>query len=417
MAWVRIRESCRSISEFTPFRNNGPVHAMACGGVSWASSSRDDCRGAEPKAFHGATKPFVSLDHARRKRKAACPGTIVENTVDAMRAMVISKAGGPFSMEERPLPVPGHGEVRIRVHACGVCHSDSLTIEGPGIQYPRIPGHEVIGTIDALGADVAGWPTGTRVGVGWFSGACGYCGRCRHGNAFACENVLGATGVTRDGGYATHMVARDSALARIPAELDTVASAPLLCAGITTFNALRNCGARAGDLVAIHGVGGLGHLGVQFAAKQGFRTVAVNRGRDKESLARSLGAHEYIDSAQENPAAALQALGGAQAIIATVTSPEAMQAIVGGLGVNGTMMVIGAVGTFPINSMDLLLKRAAVKGWYSGTSADSEDTLLFSSRNNVVSMNEVYPLEQAQAAYDRMMSGKARFRVVLQVAA
>ncbi len=253
------------------------------------------------------------------------------------------------------------------------------------------------------------------MGVGWFSGSCGYCGHCRRGDAFACENIHGATGLTRDGGYATHMLARDSALAHVPDELDSVESAPLLCAGITTFNALRNCGARAGDLVAIHGVGGLGHLGIQFAARQGYRTVAINRGRDKEALARKLGAHDYIDSEAGDPAAALQALGGAKAILATVTDAGAVQAVVGGLGVNGTLMVIGAVGALTVDSMGLLGKRAAVRGWYSGTAIDSEDTLRFSQLNDVASMNEVFPLDQAQAAYDRMMSGKARFRVVLKI--
>ena len=334
-----------------------------------------------------------------------------------MRAMIVPEIRGRFRMEERELPEPGRHEVRVRVHACGVCHSDSVTVEGlmPGLSYPRIPGHEVIGVIDALGPDVDGWDLGARVGVGWFGGSCGHCGNCRRGDAFACENIHGATGVTRDGGYATHMLALASALAKVPAALDPVESAPLLCAGITTFNALRHCGAKSGDLVAIHGVGGLGHLGIQFAARQGFRTVAVNRGRDKENLARSLGAHAYIDSAANDPAQALQAMGGAKAIIATVTSAEAMQAISGGLGVNGTMMVIGAVGALTVNSLDLLNKRASVRGWYSGTAADSEDTLLFSQLNAIASMNEIFPLEDAQAAYDRMMSGKARFRVVLKI--
>jgi alcohol dehydrogenase len=334
-----------------------------------------------------------------------------------MRAMIVPRAGAKLLMEERDVPEPNRHEVRIRVHACGVCHSDSVTVEGlmPGLVYPRIPGHEVIGSIEALGPDVDGWKVGSRVGVGWFGGSCGYCGHCRRGDAFACENIHGATGVSRDGGYATHMLALASALAHVPESLDPVESAPLLCAGITTFNALRNCGARAGDLVAIHGVGGLGHLGIQFAARQGFHTVAVNRGRDKETLARSLGAHDYIDSEAADPAAALQAMGGAKAIIATVTSPEAMQAISGGLGVNGTMMVIGAVGALTVNSLDLLAKRALVKGWYSGTAVDSEDTLEFSQLNGIESMNEVFPLEQAQSAYDRMMSGKARFRVVLKI--
>jgi alcohol dehydrogenase len=334
-----------------------------------------------------------------------------------MRAMIVPKPGGRFRMEERDLPEPGRHEVRIRVHACGVCHSDSLVVEGhmPGLRYPRIPGHEVIGVIDALGPDTEGWNVGQRVGVGWFGGSCGYCGHCRRGDAFACENIHGATGITRDGGYATHMLALASAVAHVPEALDPVESAPLLCAGITTFNALRNCGAKPGDLVAIHGVGGLGHLGIQFAARQGFRTVAVNRGRDKEALARSLGAHDYIDSEAGDPAAALQALGGAKAIIATVTSAAAMQAISGGLGVNGTLMVIGAVGALTVDSLDLLAKRAAVRGWYSGTAIDQEDTLVFSQLNNVASMNEIFPLEEAQAAYERMMSGKARFRVVLKI--
>jgi D-arabinose 1-dehydrogenase-like Zn-dependent alcohol dehydrogenase len=334
-----------------------------------------------------------------------------------MRAAVIPQAGAKFRIEERELPQPARHEVRLRVQACGVCHSDTLTVGGrmPGLEYPRIPGHEVIGTVEAIGADVDGWTTGTRVGVGWSSGACGYCPQCRHGDAFACLNFQGATGVSRDGGYATHMLAHVSALARVPAELDSVASAPLLCAGITTFNALRHCGGRAGDLVAIHGVGGLGHLGIQFAARLGFRVVAVSRGGDKEELARSLGAHEYIDSAQGDPAAALRSLGGARAILATVTDAGAMQAVVGGLGPNGTMMVIGGVGMLTVDSLALLTKRAAVKGWYSGTSADSEDTLRFSQLNKVESMNEVYPLEQAQQAYERMMSGKARFRVVLKI--
>ncbi len=334
-----------------------------------------------------------------------------------MRAIFVPEPGGPFRMEERDLPEPGRHEVRVRVHACGVCHSDSFIVEGhmPGLSYPRIPGHEVIGVIDALGPNVDGWHVGARAGVGWFGGSCGYCGHCRRGDAFACENIHDVTGITRDGGYATHMVALASALAHVPEALDPVESAPLLCAGITTFNALRHCGAKAGDLVAIHGVGGLGHLGIQFAARQGFRTVAVNRGRDKETLARSLGAHDYIDSEVGDPAQALQAMGGAKAIIATVTSAEAMQAISGGLGVNGTMMVVGAVGALTVNSLDLLGKRGSVRGWYGGTAVDSEDTLLFSQLNGIASMNEIFPLEEAQVAYDRMMSGKARFRVVLKI--
>jgi alcohol dehydrogenase len=334
-----------------------------------------------------------------------------------MRAMVVKKAGGPLQAEERDIPAPGPQEVRIRVQACGVCHSDSVTVGGlfPGIPYPLIPGHEVIGLIDAIGEGVQGWSVGARVGVGWFGGSCGYCRRCRRDTAFACENVHEATGVSRDGGYATHMIAHVSAVAHVPDDLDAVESAPLLCAGVTTFNALRHTGAGPGDLVAVHGVGGLGHLGLQFAARQGFRTVAVNRGRDKEDLARSLGASDYVDSAAEDPAKALLAMGGAKAILATVTNGEAMQAISGGLGPNGVMMVIGAVGPLTVNSIDLLMKSAAVRGWYSGTARDSEDTLNFSVLNKIASMNEVYPFEKAQEAYDRMMSGKARFRVVLKM--
>ena len=333
-----------------------------------------------------------------------------------MRAMVVREAGAKFESEERPLPDPGRGEVRLRVHACGVCHSDSITVEGHmPVEYPRVPGHEIIGTIEAIGADVEGWTAGERVGVGWNGGACGHCPRCRRGDAFACETFTEVTGVTRDGGYATHLIARASALARVPDDLDSVASAPLLCAGITTFNAIRHCGAGPGDLVAIHGVGGLGHLAIQFAARQGLRTVAVNRGRDKEALARSLGARDYIDSEDGDVAEALQAMGGARAIIATVTSAEAMQAIAGGLGPNGVMMVIGAVGPMTIQPLKLLQKRASIKGWYSGTAADSEDTLAFSRHAGVESMNEIYPFAEAQAAYDRMMSGKARFRVVLSM--
>ena len=334
-----------------------------------------------------------------------------------MIAMAVPNAGAKFERIEREIPTPGNDELLIRVQACGVCHSDALIVEGhwPGLQYPRIPGHEVIGTVEALGLNVRGWKVGDRAGVGWFGGSCGHCANCRRGNQFACLNGAGVTGGTRDGGYATHMLAVASAVAHVPEDLDEVESAPLLCAGITTFNALRNCGAAPGDLVAIHGVGGLGHLGIQFSHRFGFRTVAVNRGREKEQLARELGADDYIDSNAGDVAEALLALGGARAIIATVTDAGAMRAIVKGLGPNGIMMVIGAVGAFEVDTLDLLAKRAAVKGWYSGVATDSEDTLAFSKLHDVHSQNEVFPLEEAQAAYDRMMSGKARFRVVLKM--
>ncbi len=338
--------------------------------------------------------------------------------MSTMRAIEIQHQGGPLVLVERPIPEPAAHEVRIRVAACGVCHSDTISVNGgfPGMTWPRIPGHEVVGTIDAVGADVTEWHPGARVGVGWNAGYCGHCGQCRHGNTFACETVHDVTGVYRDGGYADYMVAHVSALARMPDDLDAVESAPLLCAGITTFNAIRNAGAGAGELVAVHGIGGLGHLAVQFAAKLGYRTVAIARGADKEALARELGAHAYIDSTATDPAAALRDMGGARAIIATVTDAAAMASVVGGLGANGTLMVVGAVGTMTIDSMHLLMNRAAVKGWASGTSIDSEDTLNFSAREGITSRNEVFALTDAQAAYDRMMSGKARFRVVLNMA-
>jgi D-arabinose 1-dehydrogenase-like Zn-dependent alcohol dehydrogenase len=283
----------------------------------------------------------------------------------------------------------------------------------PGVSYPIIPGHEVIGTIDALGDGVSGFGEGERVGVGWNSGSCGYCRQCRLGNRFACENIQDVTGVFRDGGYATHVIARESALAKVPAELDSVAGAPLLCAGITTFNALRNCGASPGELVAVHGVGGLGHLALQYAAKMGFRVVAVNRGKDKEALARELGAHDYIDSTDGNPAEALQAMGGAKAIIATAVNQQAMEEIAPGIGPRGVMMVIGAVPQLTVQPFDLISKNGTVRGWYSGIAPETQEALEFSALADVASMNEVYPLADAQAAYDRMMSGKARFRVVL----
>jgi D-arabinose 1-dehydrogenase-like Zn-dependent alcohol dehydrogenase len=302
------------------------------------------------------------------------------------------------------------------VQACGICHSDSLTKEGayPGIAYPRVPGHEVAGVIDALGAGVTGWQPGQRVGVGWNGGYCGQCDHCRRGDFFAC--VTGpVTGITYDGGYAEYLVAPASAVARIPADLPAVEAAPLMCAGLTTFNALRNAGARPGDVVAVLGLGGLGHLGVQYAVKMGFHTVGIARGQDKEALARQLGASVYIDSQAEDPAAELQKLGGAKVILATATSGDAMSAVQGGLAVNGTLLVVGAAASMQASPMFLLMGCRSIKGWYSGTSIDSQDTLAFSARTGVRSMNEIFPLERAAEAYDRMMSGKARFRVVLSI--
>jgi D-arabinose 1-dehydrogenase-like Zn-dependent alcohol dehydrogenase len=283
----------------------------------------------------------------------------------------------------------------------------------PGIQYPRVPGHEVIGIIDAVGANVQGWVAGQRVGVGWHGGNCGYCDTCRRGDPFACETESLVTGITSDGGYADYMVARAETLARVPEDLPNVDAAPLMCAGITTFNALRNSGARPGETVAVLGLGGLGHLGVQFAAKLGFRTVAIARGQDKVPLARQLGAYHYIDNAAEDPAAALQKLGGAKAILATVTSADAMSSVQGGLAVSGTLLVIGAVEAVTVDALALLRGRRSIKGWYSGTSIDSQETLAFSALTGVRPMTEILPLERAAEGYERMMNGKARFRVVL----
>lgn len=332
-----------------------------------------------------------------------------------MRAVQVVKAGGPFEMVEREIPEPESGAVLIKVHSCGVCHSDAVTKLGlfPGIQYPRVPGHEVIGIIEAVGPNVPRWKVGQRVGVGWNGGYCGYCDSCRRGNFFACETSTLVTGITRDGGYAEYLVAPTTAIAQVPEALTSEEAAPLMCAGVTTFNCLRNSGARPGDVVAVIGLGGLGHLGVQYAAKSGFNTVAIGRGTDKEGLARKLGAAHYIDNATQDPAAELQKLGGAKVILATVTNADAMTSAIGGLTPTGTFMIVGAVNTLQVPALQLLLKSQQVKGWYSGTSLDSQETLGFSVLSGVRSMNERYPLERASEAYDRMMSGKARFRVVL----
>jgi D-arabinose 1-dehydrogenase-like Zn-dependent alcohol dehydrogenase len=333
-----------------------------------------------------------------------------------MRVVQVPYAGGPFEIVERDVPEPESGMVRIKVQACGVCHSDQVTKEGqfPGIQYPRVPGHEVVGLIDAVGANVPPrWTIGERVGVGWNGGYCGYCDSCRRGDFFACETSTQVTGVTRDGGYAEYLVAPFSALATVPTELSAEEAAPLMCAGVTTFNCLRNSGARPGELVAVIGLGGLGHLGVQFAARSGFNTVAIGRGKDKEELARKLGASHYLDTATQDPAAELQKLGGAKVILATVTSADAMKSVIGGLAPTGTLMIVGAVPSLEVPALQLLLKSQQVKGWYSGTSLDSQETLKFSVLSGVRSMNESFPLEHVNEAYERMEQGKARFRVVL----
>jgi D-arabinose 1-dehydrogenase-like Zn-dependent alcohol dehydrogenase len=340
-----------------------------------------------------------------------------EEIMPKMRAVQVASPGGPLEIVEREIPVPGPGTVRVRVQACGVCHSDSFIVEGhfPGVQFPRVPGHEVVGTIDALGAGVARWTVGQRVGVGWNGGYCGYCNACRRGTVFACQTSTEVTGATFDGGYADYMIAPVTALATMPEGLSAVEAAPLMCAGVTTFNCLRNSGATAGELVAVLGLGGLGHLGVQFAAKMGFKTVGIARGKEKAPLAKKLGAWHYIDSRETDPAAELRRLGGAKVILSTVTNGDAMRAALGGLGIEGTFMVIGVAPSLEISPAQLLGTSQSVKGWYSGTSIDSEDTLAFSILTGVRSMNEVFPMERVAEAYERMLSGKATFRAVLSM--
>jgi D-arabinose 1-dehydrogenase-like Zn-dependent alcohol dehydrogenase len=333
-----------------------------------------------------------------------------------MRIVHVTRPHGRLEVSERDIPQPGAGSVRLKVEACGICHSDSFTKEGsrPGIQYPRVPGHEIAGLIDAVGPGVVGWTPGQRVGVGWHGGHCGYCESCRRGDFVTCQIAPQVPGITYDGGYAEYMVAPAGALALIPDGLSAVDAGPLMCAGITTFNALRHSGARAGDLVAVLGVGGLGHLSIQFAAKMGFKTVAVARGRDKEPLARRLGAWHYLDSQEQDAAAELIKLGGAKVIVATVTSGKAMSTVMGGLGVDGKFIVLGAAAEPLAVPAGLLISgRRSIMGWPSGRSIDSQDTLAFSLLTGVRAMTEVFPLERAAEAYDRMISGQARFRVVL----
>jgi len=332
-----------------------------------------------------------------------------------MRAVEVPSPKASFKLVEREVPQPGPRQVRIKVQACGLCHSDSLTKEGtwPGIAYPRVPGHEIAGVIDALGEGVPEWKPGQRVGVGWYGGHCGYCEPCRRGDFITCRN-LKITGILQDGGYADYVVVPFEALARIPDALTPVEAAPLVCAGVTTFNSLRNSGARPPDLIAVLGIGGLGHLGVQFAVKMGFRTVAIARGKDKEPLARQLGAHHYIDSQAENVSEQLKELGGAKVVVATATSNKAMADTLGGLGLSGKLLILGAsVEPLPVNTLPMIGQRQSIAAWPSGSSFDSEDTLTFSALTGVRPMTEIYPLERAAEAYERMLSNKARFRVVL----
>jgi D-arabinose 1-dehydrogenase-like Zn-dependent alcohol dehydrogenase len=333
-----------------------------------------------------------------------------------MRAAVVPSAGAArLELRDVPVPEPGLGEVRIKVEACGVCHSDALTVHNawPGITYPRVPGHEIAGTIDALGSQTSEWKLGERVGVGWHGGHDGTCDRCRRGDFITCVN-LQVPGIAYDGGYAEYVVAPKVALARIPEELAATAAAPLVCAGITTFNSMRHSGAGPGDLVAILGIGGLGHLGVQFAARMGFRTVAIARGRDKESLARSLGALHYIDSQTSDVGAELQRLGGARLVLSTITAAAAMEPVIAGLGADGQLLVVGAsMEPLSLDTAAMIRLRNSVKSWPSGTCTDSEDTMRFSVQTGVRAMIEVLPLERAPEAYAKMMSGAARFRMVL----
>jgi len=332
-----------------------------------------------------------------------------------MKAVQVSKPGGNFELVERNIPEPGRNQVRIRVEACGICHSDSLVKEGhwPGLQYPRVPGHEIAGRVDAVGPDVTNWKPGQRVGVGWHGGHDFTCNACRRGDFINCQNEK-ITGISYDGGYQEYMIAPAEAVAAIPDDLAAADAAPLLCAGITVFNALRHSGARAGDLVAVQGMGGLGHLGVQYARQMGFRTFAIGRGKDKEALARKLGAAHYVDTATSDPSAELRKFGGAHVILATAPDSKAMSALVNGLAGNGKLVVVGA-GADPltVTPIQLIMGSKSLQGWAAGIATDSEDTMQFSALSGVRPMIEKYPLEKAAEAYDQMISGRVRFRVVL----
>lgn len=332
-----------------------------------------------------------------------------------MRAVQVPGPKMPFQIVEREIPEPTNHKVRIKIQACGICHSDSFTIEGlfPNIQYPRVPGHEIVGIIDAVGPNVTHWKKGQRVGVGWSGGYCSECEPCRRGDYINCQNIQ-TPGIHYDGGYAEYMIAPIEALALIPEELSSTDAAPLMCAGITTYNALRHGGAFPGDTVAILGIGGLGHLGLQFAVKMGFRSVAIARGKEKEILAKKLGAHHYIDSSTQDIAEELNKIGGAKIILATVTDSATMSKVIEGLSIDGKLIVVG-IDTKPIcvTPLSLIKGRRSILGWPCGSSIDSQDTLSFCALTGVKSMNQIYPLEKAQEAYDLMMSGKAKFRVVL----
>lgn len=332
-----------------------------------------------------------------------------------MRAVQVSQPNGPFEIVEREIPTPSFGTVRIKIQACGICHSDSIVKEGlfPNIQYPKIPGHEVAGVIDAIGEGVTDWSVGQRVGVGWYGGHCNSCEACRRGEFILCSKGK-IPGISYDGGYAEYMIAPKEALALIAEELSAIEAAPMLCAGITTFNALRNSVARPGDTVAVLGIGGLGHLAVQFCSKMGFNTIAIARGKDKEVLAKQLGAKHYIDSQADDVVEKLHQLGGAKVILSTVTHNEAVSAVIGGLSNNGQLIIVGVpFEPIHISALSLIMGNRSIKGWASGTSIDSEDTMRFSALTGVRSMNQTFPLEKVEEAYQLMLTGKARFRVVL----
>src|SRR3989440_9945841 len=332
-----------------------------------------------------------------------------------MKAAQISKPGGDFELIERDIPEPGAGQIRVKVDACGICHSDVLVKDGlwPGLQYPRVPGHEIAGRIDALGSSVTAWEKGQRVGVGWHGGHCFHCEQCRRGDFAMCVNRK-VTAIDFDGGYAEYMIAPAAALAAIPDELPAEEAGPFMCAGVTVYNALRNSGARGGDVVVVHGIGGLGHLGVQYARQMGFKTVALGRGKDKEPLATKLGAHRYIDSNTDDTVAELQKLGGARVILATAPNAKAISALVDGLSPSGKLLVPAAPNEpLTISMMSMIAGRRSVSGCYSGTAKDSQDTLEFSALTGVHPMIEKYPLSRAAEAYEQMHSGKVRFRVVL----
>ena len=327
----------------------------------------------------------------------------------------VSKPKGDFEFVERDIPTPAANEIRIKVQACGICYSDHLTKDGvwPGITFPRVPGHEVAGIVDELGSSVTEWKKGDRVGVGWHGGHCFVCESCRRGDFVTCKNQA-ITGITRDGGYQQYMLARHEAVARIPDDLSPVDAGPLLCAGITTFNSLRHSGAKPGDLVAVQGIGGLGHLGIQYAAKAGYRVVAIGRGPENATLAKKLGAHKYVDSKATNAAAELQKMGGAKVILTTAPNAAAQQEMIGGLGVDGKLLIVGApFDPLQVSALALISPRRALQGWPSGTAMDSEDTLNFSTYAGVKPMVETFPLTKASQAYERMNTGKAEFRVVL----